>query len=82
MSEKEMGRENLKKARREAGMTQQQMADKLGITLRHYQKIEYAEIGGSFEIWDALEDILGIHQRILREILKNHLDLKENRKER
>lgn len=65
-------RENLKKARREAGLTQQQMADKLGITLRHYQKVEYAEIGGSFDVWDALEDILGIHQRILRETLNNH----------
>lgn len=71
-------RENLKKARKEAGMTQQQMADKLEIGLRHYQKIEYAEISGSFEIWDALEDLLGVHQRVLREIPDNHHDLKEN----
>ena len=60
-------RKNLKEARQKAGMTQQQMADKLGLTLRHYQKIEYADLNGSFEVWDALEDILGIHQRILRE---------------
>ncbi len=65
-------RENLKKARKEAGMTQQQMADRLGIGLRHYQKIEYAELNGSFEVWDALEDLLGVHQRILREISSNH----------
>ena len=65
-------RENLKKARKDAGMTQQQMADKLGLNLRHYQKIEYGEICGSFWMWDALEDILGIHQRILREIADNH----------
>ncbi len=65
-------RENLKKARKEAGLTQQQMADKLGLTLRHYQKIEYAELNGSFEVWDALEDLLGIHQRILRETSSNH----------
>lgn len=71
-------RENLKEARKEAGMTQQQMADKLGITLRHYQKIEYAEIGGSFEIWDALEDILEIHQRKLREISDNRRAQEEN----
>ncbi|QDW74371.1 helix-turn-helix transcriptional regulator [Lachnospiraceae bacterium KGMB03038] len=71
-------RENLKEARRKAGMTQQQMADKLGITLRHYQKIEYAEIGGSFEIWDALEDILEIHQRKLREISDNRRAQEEN----
>ena len=33
-------RENLKAARLAAGMTQQQMADKLGISLNYYQKIE------------------------------------------
>lgn len=62
-----MARENLKKARQKAGMTQQQMADRLEISLRHYQKIEYADLNGSFEVWDALEDLLGVHQRILRE---------------
>lgn len=71
-------RENLKAARKAAGMTQQAMADKLGLTLRHYQKIEYAEIGGSFEVWDALEDLLGVHQRILRAIPDNHPDQEEN----
>lgn len=60
-------RNNLKKARNAAGLTQQALADKLGLTLRHYQKLEYAEINGSFEVWDALEDLLGVHQRILRE---------------
>ena len=59
-------RKNLKEARIKAGMTQQQMADKLEVGLRHYQKIEAGDTNGSFEAWDALEDILGIHQRILR----------------
>ena len=71
-------RKNLKEARQRAGLTQQQMADKLGLTLRHYQKIEYAEIGGSFDVWDALEDLLGIHQRILRETEDIHHDPKAN----
>ena len=71
-------RQNLKEARQKAGMTQQQMADRLGLTLGHYQKIEYNKLNGSFEVWDALEDILGIHQRILREILDNHHALEEN----
>ena len=52
-------RKNLQTARKAAGLTQQEMADKLGIGLRHYQKIEYAEINGSFAVWDALEDLLG-----------------------
>ncbi len=71
-------RKNLKEARQKAGMTQQQMADKLGLTLGHYQKIEYNKLNGSFEVWDALEDMLGIHQRILREIEENCPVLKES----
>jgi len=71
-------RETLRQARRDKGMTQQDMADELGITLRHYQKIEYANLKGSFEVWDALEDLLGVHQRILRENTSNHLDREEN----
>ncbi len=61
-------RENLKSARKAAGLTQQAMADKLGISLRYYQQIEAGDRTGDFTIWDELEDITGIHQRILREI--------------
>ena len=71
-------RENLKKARKDAGMTQQQVADKLGVGLRHYQKIEAGDTMSSFEVWDALEDILGIHQRILRESSDSHHAPKES----
>ena len=60
-------RENLKNARKELKMTQQAMADKLGISMVYYQKIESGERTGDFEIWDTLEDITGIHQRKLRE---------------
>ena len=67
-----MIRENLRVARKAANMTQQQVADKLGLELRHYQKIEYAELKGSFAVWDALEDLLGVHQRKLREISDTH----------
>lgn len=61
-------RENLKTARTALGLTQQQMADRLGISLRYYQRVEKGERDGDFEIWDTLEDITGIHQRTLREI--------------
>ena len=64
-------RKNLKEARQKAGMTQQQMADKLEISLRYYQNIESGSRTGDFGIWDTLEDITGIHQRILREISEN-----------
>lgn len=62
-----MARENLRAARKQKGLTQQQMADKLGISLRYYQQIEAGDRTGDFQIWDALEDITGTHQRILRE---------------
>lgn len=62
-------RQNLKAARQKAGMTQQQVADHLGISLVYYQKIEQGSRVGDFEIWDSLEDIFGVHQRKLREIL-------------
>ena len=61
-------RENLKNARKAANLTQQAMADKLGISLRYYQQIEAGDRTGDFEIWDNLEDITGIHQRTLRAI--------------
>ena len=60
-------RKNLQSARKAAGLTQQAMADKLGISLRYYQQIEAGDRTGDFTIWDDLEDITGIHQRILRE---------------
>lgn len=61
-----MARENLKGARNGAGMTQQQVADHLGVSLRYYQKIEAGDRTGDFEIWDELEDLFLIHQRDLR----------------
>ena len=61
-------RHNLKKARADAGLTQEKVAEMLGISAIHYQKIEAGERTGSFAIWDALEDLFKIHQRVLREI--------------
>lgn len=74
----EIMRENLKKARREAGMTQQQVADKLDIGLRYYKSLENGERLGGIEIWDALEDLFKIHQRKLREISTIHHDKEDN----
>ncbi len=72
-------RKNLKESRQKAGLTQQQMADRLGICLRYYQSIEAGDRTGDFAIWDTLEDITGIHQRILREISTNHHVREDNR---
>ena len=49
-------------------MTQKQVADYLGIGERYYRFIENGDRTGDFEIWDGLEDLFGIHQRLLREL--------------
>ena len=74
-----MAREILKNARQQAGMTQQQIADLLDISLVYYQKIEAGTRTGDFILWDTLEDITGIHQRKLREISERHLDQEDSR---
>ena len=61
-------RENLKNARKAAGLTQQQVAEYLNVTRSHYQMMEQGDRVGSVELWDKLEDIFTIHQRKLREI--------------
>lgn len=61
-------RDNLRAARKAKGMTQQQMADELGLTLRQYQRIESGDAYGTIETWDALEDLFHVHQRVLREM--------------
>lgn len=68
-------RKNLKEARQKAGMTQQKMADRLEIGLRHYKKIESGETLGSIPLWDDMEDIFEINQRVLRE---NHPDREDS----
>lgn len=61
-------RDELKMARKEKGMTLQEVADYLGISLRYYQHIEAGTRTGDFQIWDDLEDLFSIHQRILRQV--------------
>lgn len=74
-----MKREILRQARKEARLTQQEMADRLGIGLRYYLMIEAGERTGDFRIWDTLEDITGIHQRKLRELKAKNPDQEANR---
>lgn len=73
-----MGRENLKNARKKTGMTQKQVANYLRIDIRHYKAMELGERLGSIDLWDSLEDLFNVHQRILREISKIHPDKGDN----
>lgn len=73
-----MAREVLKNARQQAGMTQQQVADLLEIGVRQYQRIESGTSHGTFSIWDKLEDVMGVHQRKLREIAEKYHDQQDS----
>lgn len=59
-------RQNLKDARKSMGYTQEHVADLLHITPRYYQFIECGRNTGNVKLWDAMEDIFGINQRVLR----------------
>lgn len=61
-------RENLRNARKAAGLSQQALAQKIGIHERYYKSLESGERLGAIWIWDALEDVLDTNQRFLREI--------------
>ena len=61
-----MAREYLKAERKRLGYTQRQMAEKIHISATYYQMIENGVRTGDYSIWDALEDITNVHQRILR----------------
>ena len=65
----------LQNARKEKGLTQQQVADQIGIGLRYYKQIEAGHRTGDFKIWDRLEDLFNVHQRVLRE---NHRDKEDS----
>jgi len=71
-------RTNLKNARKEHKITQGNVAEHLGVTLRYYQKIESGEMLGSISLWDSLEDLFCINQRLLREISENHHAQEDN----
>lgn len=49
-------------------MTQHQVAEYLHVSDRHYKFMESGHTTGNVELWDMLEDLFNIHQRVLREI--------------
>lgn len=60
-------RENLKAARKAAGLTQEAISERLNISPRQYQRIEKGTSLGAIDTWDALEDMFEVNQRVLRE---------------
>lgn len=51
-------RKKLKNARKEHQLTQTELAEKLDITLQHYQRLEAGTSEGSVKVWSKLKEIL------------------------
>ena len=75
-------RKNLIDARKSLKMTQEKMAEAIGISLRYYQQIEQGTRTGDVELWDVMEDITGVHQRVLREMNPSPISGQQKRPER
>lgn len=58
----------IKTLRIQKGWTLEFVAKHAGITKSAYCHIELGHRGASTEIWDALEDMFGIDQRVLRAV--------------
>lgn len=63
-----MKRELLNKTRKEMGFSARQMAERLGISKSYYRMIESGLRTGTPSLWDSIEDVLGINQRLLRKL--------------
>lgn len=55
-----MKRLNLLNVRINKDFTQQEVADIIGVSKQHYNRIENGQQVGSVEIWDTLEDFFQI----------------------
>ena len=52
--------ERLKKARKDRGLTQEQLAEQAGVSARHIAKIEKGDVNPSFEVLSTLVKTLGV----------------------
>jgi transcriptional regulator with XRE-family HTH domain len=66
---------NLIKVRKGKSLTQKQVAEKIGICVRQYQKLEAGTSNGSVEIWCKLKDLFN---KPIDCLLKQAIDTKLN----
>lgn len=52
-----MKREKLQQFRQYNRLTQEQMANKLNVTVSHYKAIEYGQRNPSFELMERIKDV-------------------------
>ena len=63
-------RKALIEARKRSGMTQEQLAEKLGIGRRHLIDIEQGRSNGSIGIWIRIKAALNLHSDELMECMR------------
>ena len=56
----------LHEVRKNANLTQKQVAEYLGMAVNAYQRLEYGTRGTNIKNWDKLEDLFQVPQRELR----------------
>ena len=47
-------------------MTQKEVAEYLGVTIRSYQRIESGDRTGEIQTWDLLEDLMNVMQQKIK----------------
>lgn len=52
-----MKREKLQEFRQKNQLTQEQMANRLNVTVSHYKAIEYGQRNPSFELMERIKDV-------------------------
>lgn len=66
----------MQSARKDKGLTQKAVSEYLGVHERYYKAVESGERLGSIWMWDKLEDLFNVNQRVLRE---NHPGKEDSR---
>lgn len=61
----------LRKARRQKRMTQKQLANLIQIAPQTVSALELGNRKGPVDTWDKLEEVLGVDQKILRQVEKD-----------
>lgn len=59
---------NLRKRRRELGLTQQQLGEMIQLSGKLISALELGRRNGSLDAWDKLEEALKTDQKVLRRI--------------
>lgn len=61
----------IKTIRQDLGLTQQEVADKIGISITSYNQIEQGKMVARLETWKRLQDVLNINDSEMWQLINN-----------